>query len=88
MIWIITRKFSSKIRTGVEKKSFEPIHFELEIELILYPRTWDSTTDDIIIMENMAIRVVEFSNGGKKLERFLPKKSTYSKEIIEFWELG
>ena len=34
----------------------------------------------------MVIRVVEFSSGGTKFERFLPK-STYAKEIIEFSEL-
>jgi hypothetical protein len=34
----------------------------------------------------MAILVVEFSSGGTKLERFLPKNQqlTYPKKIIEF----
>ena len=32
----------------------------------------------------MAIRVVEFSNGGYKIGKIFAKESTYSKEIIEF----
>ena len=32
----------------------------------------------------MAIRVVEFSSGGYKIGKSFAKKSTYSKEIIEF----
>ena len=36
----------------------------------------------------MAIRVVEFSNGGTKLETFLPKNQHTKKKIIEFLELG
>ena len=36
----------------------------------------------------MAIRVVEFSNGGYKIRKIFAKQSTYSKEIIEFWELN
>ena len=32
----------------------------------------------------MAIRVVEFSNGGYKIRKIFAKESTYSKEIIEF----
>ena len=30
------------------------------------------------------IRVVDFSNGGTKSERFFATESTYPKEIIEF----
>ena len=36
----------------------------------------------------MAIRVVEFSNGGYKIRKMFVKESTYSKEIIESRELG
>jgi hypothetical protein len=32
----------------------------------------------------MAIRVVEFSNGGYKIRKVFAEESTYSKEIIEF----
>jgi len=32
----------------------------------------------------MAIRVVEFSNGGNKIRKIFAKESTYLKEIIEF----
>ena len=35
----------------------------------------------------MAIRVVEFSNGGYKIINIFAYESTYPKEIIEFWEL-
>ena len=35
----------------------------------------------------MAIWVVEFSNGGDKVKKIFASESTYSKEIIEFWEL-
>ena len=35
----------------------------------------------------MAIRVVKFSNGGYKIRKVFAWESTYSKEIIEFWEL-
>ena len=34
----------------------------------------------------MAIRVVEISNVGYKFKKVFAKESTYSKEIIEFWE--
>ena len=33
---------------------------------------------------SMAIRAVEFSNGGYKIRRVFALESTYSKEIIEF----
>ena len=36
----------------------------------------------------MAIRVVEFSSGVYKIRQIFAQESTYSKEIIEFWELG
>ena len=35
----------------------------------------------------MAIRVVEFSNGGYKIRKVFAYESTYSKEFVEFWEL-
>ena len=35
----------------------------------------------------MAIRVVDFSNGGYKIRKVFAYESTYSKEMIEFWEL-
>ena len=50
-------------------------------EVHLSKMTWDKFHTLMV----MAIRVVEFSNGGKKLDRFLPKNQhIYSKEIIEF----
>ena len=36
----------------------------------------------------MAIRVVEFSNGGYKIRKIFAWEATYSKDFIEFWELG
>ena len=38
-------------------------------------------------MYSMAIQVVEFSNGMYKIRKIFAKELTYSKEIIEFWEL-
>ena len=35
-------------------------------------------------LQGMAIRVVEFSNGGYKIRKIFAYESTYSKEIIEF----
>ena len=35
----------------------------------------------------MVIRVVEFSNVGYKITKIFARGSTYSKEIIEVWEL-
>ena len=35
-------------------------------------------------LSTMAIRVVEFSNGGYKIRKIFARESTYSKEIIEF----
>ena len=35
-------------------------------------------------MATMAIRVVEFTNGGYKARKIFAEKSTKSKEIIEF----
>ena len=32
----------------------------------------------------MAIRVVEFSNGGTKLERFLPKDQHTQRKLLKF----
>ena len=32
----------------------------------------------------MAIRVVEFSNGGTKLERFLPKNQHTQRKLLNF----
>ena len=49
------------------------IEFEVELE-----KEW---------VVNMLMRVVKFSIGDTKLERFLPKNKIYPKEIIEFWEL-
>ena len=40
------------------------------------------------MLESMAIRVVGFSIGGYKIRKIFAKELTYSKEIIEFWELG
>ena len=34
--------------------------------------------------KGMAIRAMEFSNGGYKISKIFAKESTYSKEIIEF----
>ena len=36
----------------------------------------------------MAIWVVEFSSGGYKIRKIFALEHTYSKEIIEFWELA
>ena len=36
----------------------------------------------------MAIQIVEFSNGGYKIRKIFALESTYSNEVIEFWELG
>jgi hypothetical protein len=33
---------------------------------------------------SLAIRVVEFSNGGYKIRKIFAKESTYPKKIIEF----
>jgi hypothetical protein len=35
-------------------------------------------------MTPMAIRIVEFSNGGHKIRNIFAYESTYPKEIIEF----
>ena len=35
-------------------------------------------------MQIMAIRIVEFSNGGYKIRKTFAEESTYSKEIIDF----
>jgi hypothetical protein len=35
-------------------------------------------------MRNMVVRVVEFSSGGKKLERFLPKNQHTQKKLLNF----
>ena len=48
----------------------------------------DVALGEIIYMFAMVIRVVEFSNGGYKIRKIFAKESTYSKEIIEFWESG
>ena len=41
-------------------------------------------------VSNMAIRVVEYSNGGAKLERFLPKNQHRQRKLLNFenWILG
>ena len=42
---------------------------------------------EVTSMEAMAMRVVEFSNGGYKLERFLPKNQHTQRKLLnfEFW---
>ena len=40
--------------------------------------------DQVIHMYFMAIRVVEFSNGGYKLERFLPKNQHNQRKLLNF----
>ena len=37
-----------------------------------------------LVMSTMAIRVVEFSNGGTKLERFFPKNQHTQKKLLNF----
>ena len=37
---------------------------------------------------NMAIRVVEFSNGGYKIRKIFAQESIYLKKMIEFWING
>ena len=41
-------------------------------------------------MRRMAIWVVEFSNGGTKLERFLPKNQHTQRKLLNFenWEVS
>jgi hypothetical protein len=36
------------------------------------------------LLPDMAIRVVEFSNGGYKIKKIFAQESTNQKEIIEF----
>ena len=38
----------------------------------------------LLIMSNMAIQVVEFSSGGIKLERFLPKNQHAQRKFLNF----
>ena len=38
-------------------------------------------------MEAMAVWVVEFSNGGTKLDRFLPKNQHTQKKLLNFENL-
>ena len=44
----------------------------------------------LCILKIMAIRVVEFSNGDTKLERFLPKNQHTQRKLLnfEFWING
>ena len=41
-------------------------------------------------LHSMAIRVVEFSNGGTKLERFFPKNQHTQRKLLNFenWVCG
>ena len=41
----------------------------------------------ILCMYTMALRVMEFQEQGYKIRKSFAKKSTYPKEMIEFWEL-
>ena len=53
----------------------------------LYRLSEYSLTPEIdfqICMYYMAVRAVEFSNGGYKIIKIFAKESTYSKESIEF----
>ena len=49
----------------------------------LNPNHWDT-------LKNMAVRVVEFSNGDTKLEGFLPKNQHTHRKFLsfEFWING
>ena len=42
------------------------------------------TLEILVIIYNMAIRVVEFLNGGTKLERFLPKNQHTHRKLLNF----
>ena len=50
---------------------------------VRFPIKSDITLSDMN-MEAMAIRVVEFSNGGTKLERFLPKNQHTQRKLLNF----
>ena len=43
-----------------------------------------SSAKSYVTSYNMAIRVMEFSNGVYKIRKIFASKSTYPKEIIEF----
>ena len=47
-------------------------------------------TETSLFINSMAIRVVEFSNGGTKLERFLPKNQHTQRKLFNFenWVSG
>ena len=60
-----------------KKQKKRPIH------LILFP-TISKRTGGLCIVHTMAIRVVEFSNGGTKLERFLPKNQHAQRKLLNF----
>ena len=49
-----------------------------------YLITASTTGFEKLSTASMAVRVVEFSNGGYKIRKIFAKESTYSKEIIEF----
>ena len=50
-------------------------------------KVWKSGGARNTVVGIMAVRVVEFSNGVYKIRKIFSLKSTYPKEIIEFWEL-
>ena len=64
--------------TNKNKFMYGPLKFRWNKPIVYY----DSSAFCI-----MAIRVVEFSNGGYKIIKIFAKESTYPKEIFEFWEL-
>ena len=54
------------------------------IDKLQTPQSFVQSVQELVIALQV-IQVVEFSSGGKKLERFLHKNyQTYPKKIIEF----
>ena len=59
--------------------SLQVAFYEIDVFFLQFKPKYDDST---------AIRIVEFSNGVYKIRKIFAYESTYSKEIIEFWELG
>ena len=66
---------------------FNSLSVDFDDSSWLYRLSEYSLTPEIdfqICMYYMAVRVVEFSNGGTKLERFLPKNQHTQRIILKF----
>ena len=71
---------------GTEVKTVGRLHEPAKVWPLLsvrFPIKSDITLSDMN-MEAMAIWVVEFSNGGTKLDRFLPKNQHTQKKLLNF----